>query len=1021
METESKWIMTQPKKLIEVAMPIKEISAESVRDKSIRHGHISTLHLWWARRPLPVCRAVVFASLVPDPLDNNCPQAFKDAVELLLGKTNNPGDPYKPYDDIPYTAAIDKMEDNLRNRLLMFIGKYSERYILNERQGRKTDTKDQIGDASLIKWDNKNNEEILNIARKLIWVANNSHNGLKAIALLSDFDKYYKAIKDAETALYDFEDRHITSDNVNLLTNKLNQNVEAFLSMMPKVFDPFAGGGAIPLEAARLGCRSFGNDINPVAHIILKGSLEFPQKYGKPILLSKKEFINLYGEDEFNQLDNKNKIIKNGKIVAINIINRLSFDVNFYSRKVLAEAEKEIGHLYPSDKNGVKSVGYYWARVGVCSNPSCKAEIPLLRQMNLVNKPEKKVHLKPMITGNKIDFEIKIGSTSEKSWITRGNLICPCCGNTTENSVLKQQFIDGNIKDKLLVVIYDSKEGKSYRKPNKEDFEALKYLPEVEYRPSEKLPITYTKAMAFCLWNFNTWGDIFTHRELVFLNKFVEVINNLVTIEDEEYRIALKCYLAILFDRIASRQTSFGLWNTTAETIEHPFGKQAIQMVFDYPESNPFSDSGGGTLSQLDWIIRYIESESSIFNHTICVNASSGDKNQFAQKYLNAVITDPPYYDAVAYADLSDFFYVWLKKILGSELPLNFATPLTPKSEECTALKHHREEDNSKAKLHFENKILQIFDAIEHQTSDIVSIMYAHQSTEAWTTLCNSILGARMNITGSWAIDTERTSGTKVNKAFLSSSVTVACKPAQRKGFAEYKAVKKSVEETVAKEVEELYRLGFRGADLLTACFGQAVSEFGKYEKVEKADGSDVTVNDLLEMARESAFNALLKGFDGDDFTKFYIGWLQLYGFTESDFDDAAKFSRVGLTINVSDLFIHNLFIKKGNKQELAGYKERLSANRKLGESGQVFIVDIVHKAMALYAGTNRNELLYYISNVAISPEGSFWRVITSLCEVLPQGSDDFKQATGLLLNKDSLIRESKNIQQSTSAQGQLF
>ncbi len=353
---------------------------------------------------------------------------------------------------------------------------------------------------------------------------------------------------------------------------------------------------------------------------------------------------------------------------------------------------------------------------------------------------------------------------------------------------------------------------------------------------------------------------------------------------------------------------------------------------------------------------------------------------------------------------------------------MSFATPQTPKTDECTMLKHHHNGNIEKAKKHFESKLLQIFDAIEHQTSDIVSIMFAHQSTEAWTTLCNSILGAKMNITGSWAIDSERDTRMIANAgAALQSSVTVSCRPTQRKGFVSYKEVRKNVELKVAEEVNSLYSLGFRGADLLTACFGQAVSTFGQYEKVEKADGSEVTVADLLELAKESAFNALLKGFDGDDFTKFYIGWLQLYGFTESDFDDAAKFSRVGLSIDVAELFTHNLFTKKSDKQELAGYKERLSKNRRIGEGGQNFIIDNVHKAMALYDGTNRNGLLEYISKVALSPESSFWRVITSLCEVLPQGSDDYKQATGLLLNKDSLIRESKDIQQSTGAQGQLF
>lgn len=246
--------MEQPKKLIEVAMPIKEISAESVRDKSIRHGHISTLHLWWARRPLPVCRAIVFASLVPDPLDVSCPIAFKNAVDILLGKSNNPGDPYKPYDDIPYTSAIDQMDDNPRNRLLMFIGKFSEKY---SKLGAKTPAKDLLSDYSLIKWDNKNDEAVINRARKLIWVAHNYSNGQTAIELLHDFDKSYNAIKAAESDLYNTPDRQIRTEIVIAKENKLQDALNSFLSKMPRVFDPFAGGGAIPLEAARLGCRSF--------------------------------------------------------------------------------------------------------------------------------------------------------------------------------------------------------------------------------------------------------------------------------------------------------------------------------------------------------------------------------------------------------------------------------------------------------------------------------------------------------------------------------------------------------------------------------------------------------------------------------------------------------------------------------------------------------------------------------------------------------------------------------------------
>ncbi|MBK6932299.1 MAG: hypothetical protein IPH12_16150 [Saprospirales bacterium] len=256
--------------------------------------------------------------------------------------------------------------------------------------------------------------------------------------------------------------------------------------------------------------------------------------------------------------------------------------------------------------------------------------------------------------------------------------------------------------------------------------------------------------------------------------------------------------------------------------------------------------------------------------------------------------------------------------------------------------------------------------------------------------------------------------------AALESSVTVSCRPAQRQGIGDYKAVKKAIEVRVEKEVEQLYELGFRGADLLTACFGQAVSEFGRYQAVEKADGSQVTVADLLEMARESAFNALLKGFQGDDCTKFYIAWLQLYGFTESDFDDAAKFSRIGLSINVQDLFHEHILLKNGNKQVLGSFETRIAANKKLGEAEGAFLIDKVHRALHLYRGTNRGDLLRYLARMAAQPTDAFWRVLTSLCEILPAGSEDIKQAQGLLVNKDSLLRESREVESARPEQGQL-
>ncbi len=655
------------KKLIEVAMPIKEISAASVHDKYIHHGHISTLHIWWARRPLPICRAVVFASLVPDPLDEDCPQIFKDAIEILLGKSNNVGDPYRPYEDIPFTAALDKMDDNHRNRLLTFIGKFSDEFISNEKTGKVTAVGNQISDHSLIKWENKSNEVILNKARKLIWVAHNCsniENAISAQGLLDEFDKYYLAIKLAEDRLYSLRNRHLNLKDNTLLIDKLGKALKNFLERMPKTFDPFAGGGAIPLEAARLGCRSFGNDLNPVANIIQRGSLEFPQKFGKPIIYSKSEFIKLYGENEFNVLPYENKIVSNGEVVSITINNRLSFDVEFYAKKTLKLAEKEIGHLYPKDKKGNSPIVYYWTKVAKCSNPTCNAEVPLLRQFYLCYKKNKKIYLNPLLNQNKIDFEIKSGDYALEGWNSRGNLRCPCCGNITDVKNVKDQIIKGKISDRLIAVIFENKNGKEYRLPTKDELNSVNILPEKIYTPDEDMQRNSAGGDTFG-WGINKWGQLFSKRQLLALNTLVDKVNEIkkeLNANESEYERAIITYLGLWIDRIASYLTSFGRWIPQNEQLTTIFGRQAIAMVFDYPEVSIFSPTTSGALNQLEWITLYLNSENTNPFISICNNAASGEKEQFPKKSITAVITDPPYYDSIAYADLSDFFYVWLKR-----------------------------------------------------------------------------------------------------------------------------------------------------------------------------------------------------------------------------------------------------------------------------------------------------------------------------------------------------------------------
>ncbi|HRQ48924.1 MAG TPA: hypothetical protein PLR74_00200 [Agriterribacter sp.] len=649
----------------------------------------------------------------------------------------------------------------------------------------------------------------------------------------------------------------------------------------------------------------------------------------------------------------------------------------------------------------------------------------MLKGFYLANTATKQVYLQPIINGKQIDFEIKNGKSQiEEGWNLRANLKCPICGAFSDTKIIKKQFSDHSTSKRLIAVIEDGEYGKSYRLPSKTEREILQNIPYAE-KPTELMPQNDSMNLKIPFWGFKGFGDMFSPRQLLALQTLVQKLQEIKVLLNpgaNDYTKGLVTYLGILMDRIIVSNTSFGRWHNGREKLEHPFSKQAIPMIFDYPESNMFCNATGSAYNQLEWLTRYIESESYFPFFSELKNASSGEKSQFNEKHLTAVVTDPPYYDAIAYADLSDFFYVWLKRTLGDVYPLNFATPQTPKLDECTALKHHHNNKKDEAKAHFENKLTQIFDAIEHQTSDIVSIMFAHQSTEAWTTLCNSILDARMNINGSWAMDTEMANRSLgLAGSALESSVTVACKPSQRQGYGNYREVKKAIENTVEKEVKLLYDLGFRGADLLTACFGKAVSEFGKYEKVEKADGTEVTVAELLEMAREAAFNALVKGFDGDEPTKFYITWLQLYGFAETDFDDAAKLSRVGLTINVQDLFKENIFVKNGNKQILGTYAERGKLNKTLGQRNNNLLIDQVHHAMQLYTASNRQPLLQYIAAIGQQPDTAFWRVLTSLVELLPNGSDDYKQAAGLLTNKDSLIRESKTAPATKVQQGNIF
>jgi len=950
-------------RLIEVALPIREISAESVRDKSLRHGHVSTLHLWWARRPLAASRAVVFASLVPDPDDPRCPSDFRAAVERHL-KTHVPtdlkhydrgrqvyrdDDPYRPYEGMP---------DTLRNRLLMFIAKWSPEALAFEAGKAKKEPvpKCLLDDRSLVKWEtsdpeNAQGREVLRVARELVKVA---HGG-----------------------------------------------------KVPTVLDPFAGGGAIPLEAGRLGCQPIANDYNPVAYLILRATCEFPQRYGKP---GPRNIV----MEEF------------GKTVEreVEVPNVLAHDVEKWANWILDRARERIGHLYPPGKDGKPVVGYLWARTAPCSNPSCRGEIPLLRSLLVCNKKDKKVALTMEVDKERktVRFGIAEGEGITRTEGTmvekgRGNVRCPFCDQVVSVSNTKAACLAGRFGERMVAVIVEGNNGKDYRPVDDSDLDAFREACAIQVeRPAEPTPVTYTQGMPSVTWGFHTWGDFFNPRQLVAMQTFVGCLHEALEemkkeIEDEEYRKAVGVYLGFLISRAAQRLSNVGIWDTGFEKINHPFGRQAIPMTWDYPETNPFSDSTGGLEGQVQWLVRFIRHESAPVQSAM-VMRGDGAALAMEDNAADVVITDPPYFDAIAYGDLSDYFYVWLKRGLGNVIPEALVTPLTPKSDEATALKHRHQGDAEEADAHFKSKLAAVLSEAHRvlKPDGVISIMFAHQSTKAWTALVHAIFEAGLTVDATWPIDTELVTALKASMSALSSSVTVTCRPRVVGSAVSFKDVRKEIEKVVAESVKRFWSYGFRGADLIVACYGPAVGVFGKYERVEKADGTPVGIPELLELAKQAARDAIAGEFRGDNLSTLYYVWANLYGTSEQAWDDARLVVQIGGDdANAMEVARgHGVFVVDGSKCRLAVLQDR-AGRRGLGLDPDPPLIDALHRAMLLWEEEKRKDLVAYLAERDLLEDGPFWKLAQALFEVLPRDLEDWKLVSALLGERETLRAEGKS------------
>ena len=907
--------MNNDKRFIEESFPVKEVSIESAREKNIRHGHISTLHIWWARRPLASSRATSYAALIP-------------AV--------SPGD---------------KKEFNKK--------------------------RDFIIDFS--KWKNSLDQSMIKRAREDILKANNGKP--------------------------------------------------------PKVLDPFGGGGAIPLEALRLGCETYSNDYNPVAVLIQKCTLEYPQKYGKPFKIKNNP------STLFPELKKQKTLDFDSKIIP----NRLLYDVEKWSDWVLKEVKKEIGRFYPLDTDGSIPVGYIWARTIPCQNPSCGAEIPLMRQFWLAKKKNKNVVLFPYIEEKEVKFMIvgddyekmPLGFNPTQGTVARAVAICPVCGAVIDAKTTRKLFQERRAGQRMVTVIlhHPRKQGKIYRIAKEEDLEVFRKTEKCLEKkrtklmgergfdpvPDEKIPLM-SGVFNVPIYGMHKWGDLFNSRQKLALITFIEKVRlsyHKMAKEgyEEEYAKAVMSYLALGVDRLVDFGSSLCVLNPTGgRGVVHTFGRQALPMVWDYAESNPFLEQGAGWPTAYEKNKKWIEHASQSLKIPVTIFQSSATSLSYPNNFFDAVFTDPPYYFNVPYADLSDFFYVWLKRSVGDLFPELFSTPLTPKNNEIVQMEHwDTKRYPGKDKEWFEKMLTKSLQEIYRvlKPNGIATIVYAHKSTEGWETLINSLIDSGLVVTASWPINTEMQSRLRANEsATLSSSIYIITRKMKRESTGFYNNIKEELKTYLYDKLERLWSEGISGADFFISAIGSAIEIFGKYEKSIDYEGNIIRASQMLSDVRRittdyAVHQILHNGFAGEisNLTRFYVLYRWSYGEAKLHFDEARKLA-TSVNVTLEKEWNRPSFIKKEKEfiRVLGPQDRKFEDFRSSSE-----LVDVLHTVLLLWEKGKRNEIVALLEKSGYGKSDAFYRVAQTISETLSNESKEKKLLDGFLSGKMRLQEEINN------------
>ena len=1031
---------TNPKRLIEVAFPLKQVSLDSVHEKNVRHGHISTLHIWPARRPLAASRAALIATLLPDPGDAGTRRAI---LERMAGRV---------------TQRVERKRVN---------GRMVER-VREETTG------------GILHWGRENGPEL---------------------------DWFRKEIR------------------------------KAYGGRAPKVLDPFAGGGAIPLEAMRLGCDVTAMDINPVAWFILKCTLEYPQKLAgqtRPLpgfILADGEFMEAFlkaqgvkgarlrtlleqlghGKGEGKQLG------QSAGDVALPEAS-LAWHVRAWGRWVLAQARRELAACYPTyaefqpltangddappplqlletDGDGIvqldplnaefddaclqdprnprwvakPTVAYLWARAVSCKQ--CRAELPLLKTRWLCRKDNKRVLLtmQPNPDGPGVVFGVQPGVPQNggngaqrrehdkrigAGTMSRTGAKCPGCGAIMTMSDIRYEGQSGRLGAVMTAVVVDGPKGKEYRRPTEREIEAAAVSEErlqalyadIPFGlPEEPLPSKEALGFRVPLYGFDTWRKLFTNRQLLALGGFVQSLRQLpdeLGDYPEEWRESIAAMCLPIISRMADWGSTLATWNNAPENIRSTFSRFALPITWDFAESIPISDNTGGFLHLVDLV-------SKVCDHLeIGANSDGNGESILASaitcqvKDIDVIITDPPYYDAIPYSDCMDFFHVWFRRTshgLSPEIDFVFQEATGPKwnhdtdDGELIDDASRFNSDKELSKKNYEDGMARAFQACHSalQPDGKMVIVFANKQPDAWETLVAALIRAGFVVDGSWPIQTERQARLRsLSSAALSSSVWLVCRKRAPGGVGWDNAVLAEMRENITQRLRDFWDAGIRGPDFVWAATGPALEAFSKYPAVRKANatGERMTVSEFLREVRRMVVDFVVGRVlsqDGeaevtglDDLTTYYLLHRNDFGLEDAPVGGCILYA---LSCNLSDSALvnqHDILVQSKNgaatgdpDDDAAGDGDSDDANesgggakvklkpwhrrtgRSLGLEGPggrpAPLIDRAHKLMQLWRAGDQVRVNEYLDHRGLQREPLFHQLLQALIELAPAGSEE--------------------------------